>query len=273
MTVKDTYFNKRVVAFLDVLGFKNLIAQAESSPAGFARFQSLLAVIESRVRWGNDDISAIVPDYAQPVYTFISDSIIISAPLNYESTSDSSPGRGINLVAIKVIQIAQKLLELGYLVRGGIAVGNAIHSSNNIFGSGYIDAYSTEQAAKDPCILLHPSAIEELRRDSSHNEGTISSEVWLRDHDRVIINTLSIIHGIHGLIENRNFEIFRTHIVATLSKLELGCAERQKWEWYVNFFNRALKGLFGFTSAAPAIENIPFPSNPDRFKRLELASA
>jgi hypothetical protein len=57
----------------------------------------------------------------------------------------------------KTIQIAQRIMELGHLFRGGISVGNVWHEKQNIFGSGYIDAHQTEQKAVHPRVMLFPA--------------------------------------------------------------------------------------------------------------------
>jgi hypothetical protein len=242
MGTNDMYFNDRVVAFLDVLGFTNLIAQAEASPAGHARFMSLLSVIESRVSLGNNDLLTMPAD-ALPVYTFVSDSIIISAPVVYDGGANCSQGKGINVVTIKVIQIAQKLLEMGFLVRGGIAVGKAWHTTANVFGSAYIAAYQTEQRAKHPCILLDKSAVESLLSDPGPSGGLIAGGAWLEGSGDVLVDTLN---PIFGLCFDANsyfadaFQCYRKHIIENLSQMERGTSEWKKWEWFAEFFNANL---------------------------------
>src|SRR5690606_1827310 len=55
---------------------------------------------------------------------------------------------------------------MGFLVRGGISVGPVYSYEKNIFGSGYINAYLTEQKANNPKILL-------TRDAKRHYEKTI----------------------------------------------------------------------------------------------------
>jgi hypothetical protein len=110
-------FEQPAVGFLDILGFKQLIEEAEASASGFERLAGLKAVLDARVRFDNDGIAQTVPEELKPRYIFISDSIILSAPLlhGHKHLAD-----GLAIVVVKAIQIAQKVIELGHLVRGGI---------------------------------------------------------------------------------------------------------------------------------------------------------
>lgn len=94
----------------------------------------------------------------------ISDSFILSAPC------DKPDYPALIAVSIKAIQISHALLNMGLLVRGGIAVGKAYCTDVNIFGSAYLDAYEAKQkTAITPRILRHKSAEEELKRFVSEN--------------------------------------------------------------------------------------------------------
>jgi hypothetical protein len=141
-------FEERAVAFLDILGFKNLITNAERQRSGLDRLNALKTVIEGHVRFDNANVHQDVPVEMHPKYLFVSDTIILSAPLKHGKYD------GLDVIVVKTIQIAQKVLELGHLIRGGISVGPVWHEDRNIFGSGYIDAFLTEQRANHPCVML-----------------------------------------------------------------------------------------------------------------------
>ena len=69
-------FTDRAVAFLDVLGFKHLIEEAESNPSSL-KLDGLITVLESHVKFDNQSINSNVPAEVHPKYIFISDSIIL----------------------------------------------------------------------------------------------------------------------------------------------------------------------------------------------------
>src|SRR5262249_47032988 len=143
------------VGFIDILGFKQLIDEAEASQPGFQKLVELRMVLDGHVLFDNAGLAQTVPNELKPKYIFISDSIILSAPLNHGHRNLAD---GLGIVVIKTIQIAQKIIELGHLVRGGISIGNVWHDERNIFGTGYVGAHETERLAVYPRVLLSPAA-------------------------------------------------------------------------------------------------------------------
>ena len=247
-------FEKRAVAFLDVLGFKGLVENAEAQPRAFVQFESLITVIEDHVRWDNASLSLEVPPDAAPKYLFISDSIILSAPLVHDKYD------GMVTITLKAIAIAQKLLEMGVLVRGGIAVGNVRHELFNIFGTGYNSAYQAEQEAKHPRIMLTKEAASRINTAMQITTPLSELGLWLEDAGDTIVDILhpSHISGLHNYGHQEDvFVKYRSYIVNTLEQLQPGCAARGKWEWMAGFLNQSIKR---HSISVPPIKAFPFPS-------------
>lgn len=226
-------FEQRAVAFLDILGFKRLITEAERNPAGFGRLASLKTVIEGHVRYDNANVSDDVPVEMLPKYLFISDSIILSVPLSFDKYD------GLNVIVVKSIQIAQKVLELGHLIRGGISVGPVWHEERNIFGSGYIDAYFTEQDAVHPCIKLSARASELWAQPNR-----AVPELCIAENDRYMVDILYAHYyrtNNTGITMEQYIEPLRVFIETNLRELPLGSEPRSKWEWMAGFYNLSLK--------------------------------
>jgi hypothetical protein len=228
-------FVERAVAFIDILGFKKLVDEAEASEPGFQRLAGLRAVVDGHVLFDNSGLAQTVPNELKPKYIFISDSIILSAPLRHRHTNITD---GLGIVVIKTIQIAQRIIELGHLVRGGISVGNVWHDERNIFGAGYVSAYHTEQVADHPRVLLSPAAAK-VWQTSSRAEANLC----IPDGRDLIVDILCpyyLRETSVGLPYEGYFQAFRAHINSNLQTMPLGSAERSKWEWIVGFFNGAL---------------------------------
>jgi hypothetical protein len=158
---------------------------------------------------------------------------------------------GLTIVLLRTIQVVQKAMQLGYLVRGGISVGNVWHEDQNIFGSGYIEAYQTEQKAIHPQGMLSKVAAQ-IVRDSDvartlcvENDGASIVDVlhsaYLRENEA-------------GTPQEQYFQIIRIHINTNLERMPLGSPERAKWEWMAGFFNEAL--------TRHGINTLPFASLP-----------
>ena len=154
-------------------------------------------------------------------------------------TRTASNVDGLDVVVIKCIEIAQKLLEMGFLVRGGISVGSVWHTDTNIFGSGYIDAYKTEQKARHPRIALSPKASEAWKAGYR-----IVPDLCLADADCECVDVLHPYYlrtNEHGIPYENSFRQFSAHILQNLSTLPLGSDSRSKWEWMAGFFNSAIR--------------------------------
>jgi hypothetical protein len=167
---------------------------------------------------------------------YISDSFVLSAPI--ETRLGYS---GLVAVTIKTIQLAHQLLDMGFLLRGGIAVGSVYRTRANIFGTGYQNAFEAESSmAKTPRVLLHQSAIERLKTDRHSGWQSAEFSIFMRDGEQFIIDTLNTHWSYIG--DDRDCDLaeqfngYKAKIEHNLSTLPLGSA-RDKWEWTAKLFN------------------------------------
>lgn len=137
-------FEDKFVAFIDILGFKNMVKAAEDGDS-----LSLAEIFERMDILGNDagriaiqkngpqvcPQSPRVRDDLSFEVTQISDCAIVSAEI--------SPAGAIAVVNHCWNAVYQLMLK-GVLVRGYITRGRIIHRDDRLLGSGYQDAYSKE---------------------------------------------------------------------------------------------------------------------------------
>jgi hypothetical protein len=241
-------FKEAAVAFLDILGFKQLIKNAETSAAGTDRLLALRTVLDSHVKFDNSKLHPDIPQEVQPKYLFVSDSIIFSVPLRHGKYD------GLDIVVVKCVQVAQKVMELGHLVRGGISVGNVWHDHLNIFGTAYMGAYATEQSAVHPRVILSKEASNAWKQSTR-----AVPELCIDDGHHITVDTLNVAYlrtNLAGIAMEQYFEMLRVHVLTNLQNLSLGSEPRSKWEWMAGFFNDALHrhGL-----AVEPFSSIPVP--------------
>ncbi len=133
----------KFIAFIDVLGFTNLVEQAEAEGGDFTRALELAAALGDR---GDSDIYKDLGPTTCPCSTYvakdldfqltqISDCVVVSAEV--------SPAGLVNLIS-HCSGIAIRLLQKGALCRGFITRGAIHHEPGQFIGTGYMNAYKRE---------------------------------------------------------------------------------------------------------------------------------
>jgi hypothetical protein len=136
-------YEPRVLLYIDVLGWKELIAQSVEEPVLIRDLERALSVSdEARSHLSSGAIR----------WSVFSDHICVSAP--------GTLG-GLGVVSTLGKRFAHLLLEGGFAVRGAIVHGPLVHRSDKIFGPALIDAYQLESTvAFYPRIIFAPSTAE-----------------------------------------------------------------------------------------------------------------
>jgi hypothetical protein len=163
------HYGNRFVAFVDILGFKQMISQIENQTQGHVRlFQRLRSVLnflneESVESNGQHDLlvyelsadKMIERELGDPRITYVSDCAIVST----EGTFD-----GFKSLCNKLTKISTDLACDGMFVRGAITYGPLYHDKKFVFGSAYQRAYEVESTIADtPRIIIDDSALTFLK--------------------------------------------------------------------------------------------------------------
>lgn len=152
-----TSYQDRYVAFIDILGFKNLVAKSEEDPQLLERLVSALAELNDYVglQQAMDQTKNDTSGFFKGMFRIstFSDSVLISTNAN---------SLGLMLLLMIVTLISNKLFEQGILSRGGISRGKMIHTENIAIGAGLIKAYQLEcTTAIYPRILIDDSILND----------------------------------------------------------------------------------------------------------------
>lgn len=172
MSTPEIEYENRLVAFIDILGFKEIVKQSEIDKSKIEFLYSALEFLknwEVPEKWDLTLIEIEEDAQKRGVENFeirgktnctsFSDSIVVSVKVGENNINEISSTLITNLGYIGAI-----LLEKGILIRGGLTIGNLIHNDNGIvFGQGLIDSYKLESKnAKFPRIILSDKLIKEL---------------------------------------------------------------------------------------------------------------
>ncbi|MDH4980948.1 hypothetical protein [Hyphomicrobium sp. D-2] len=231
--LKDRYpamtasaFSEGTVAFLDILGFKALVDAAESDPARGPALSDLVRMLDDHVEIEKGRSHPDVSERLKPDWIFISDSLIIS------SLNDAGDDRDLAAVMVKTIRIANRLLAMGYLIRGGISRGPVWRKPANIFGSAYIQAYAQEQTTQWPRIQLSKQA-EKVWKNGRMRDYLPVAE----DLDVTVVDLFHPYYSTTGT-HQEYFERLGSAIEKNLAALPEWSAPRLKWEWVRDFVRR-----------------------------------
>ena len=152
-------YQKCIIAFLDILGFKQLIHKKEFNEIR-AIFSSIFtnedAVIAlHRANDGDESLDSYNQILKDKEIHILSDSIVIAAP------SDKPEALAVVVDICNCIQQQLYELDIPVFLRGAISKGDFYSEGNLIFGEGLIDAYLAEEYyAVYPRIILSDEIVD-----------------------------------------------------------------------------------------------------------------
>ena len=131
MDLSKLNYENRIVAFIDLLGFKEKVKDSITSTNALNDIKLVLSHLyeeyeknkKQKEKYGDDLFEINV----------FSDSIVYSSPITHDYDA--------YYVLVMIEYLLRELVELGFLARGGITIGQMIHSKGIVFGPAYIEAY------------------------------------------------------------------------------------------------------------------------------------
>lgn len=225
-------FKKYAVAYLDILGFSDFVEDAENCQDKLDALGRLFNEVFPKEITAEGRNSEYPADLRLKCLS-CSDSLIVSAPV-----SDNCSYPALIAVSIKAIQIAHAILDMGFLVRGALAVGNAYRTDSNVLGTGYQEAVKGEKAARNPQIVLTNSAKNELERLISDTNCPRYAIFAKNELGQVVLDSIYP-HADYMPTKSESvakyYGRYRNTIVQNLSHEDLRA--REKWLWFAGFFN------------------------------------
>lgn len=164
-------YSDRVVGFVDILGFGDLVRCADRNPGLRVQIVEALRRVRQVSSPGGEETDLRAQNF--------SDSLILSA---------TNTPEGLWHLLLSVDALAWNLLQLGVLVRGGVTIGCMRHESELVFGVGVNEAYRLESTvAKMPRVVLGARAFDAAERYAREHEvwATYRNSRLIRDRDGV----------------------------------------------------------------------------------------
>ena len=242
-------FQNRCIAFVDILGFSDIVERMSTDDRLFKTIQGELHNLDklslyfqkyrkeniqkAKVLEQRGFLSLTSPSDLQ--MTAFSDSYVIS---------ELMPGWHV-LAAVQ--GLGSRLLAQGILTRGGIVRGEAYHQKRIVFGPGVITAYKLERdVAKYPRILVDDKVREEIW--GYHKGGIWNRQLLKKDHDgcwylNLLTPSQSSWKPISNVKTNENvkshLKSVRHSLLRSWKRVQNDPGHKSKVRWMIHQFNQA----------------------------------
>lgn len=248
-------YEKRIIAFIDILGFSELIKDSEKNPETLEKIYEVINYFKNWEKPESWNLRTIeIEEDAQKkglanfdlsnksTCTCFSDSIIVSIKI-----SDGDINAILSTLIANISYIGSYIIQKGILFRGAITIGNIIHQDNGIIlGQGFIDAYNLEsKLATFPRIVVSDKLIKELNYPLEAKRNRYPYHQYLtRDKDGCIgFNQLKYFEVVQSWTEMKE-EILKNALEKTRKVIIEGLdysfelpSVHSKYQWLKNEYN------------------------------------
>ncbi|TCL53997.1 hypothetical protein EDD76_1238 [Kineothrix alysoides] len=233
-------YEERFIAFLNILGFKNMIESTKDNIEYQEKIKNILNYIAG-IR--DDNYYGSLAEYGvfKEVSVF-SDSIVIS----YSSSLDI--GGALFHVLMDLVYICNDLLIHGIYVRGGVSCGQMYHDKNVCLGPAMVKSYEIEnKTAVYPRIVIDPPAFRRgldlpgkastLEQEAKHLKALICCD----KNGIYYLDFLSQHQEFNDSLDYNYFlESIKSNIISHLNaRYHRDIA--QKYFWFANYYNETIK--------------------------------
>lgn len=240
-TIND--YETRIVAFVDILGFKSMVDESVVDHYAYLRIHDALEDFRQIKKEKEDALY----DKDVKVTTF-SDSLVISYPIDYVG--------GLFYILNDLTYLQFILLQQGVFVRGGITIGKLRHVQTEIFGPAMNEAYHLESTqAVYPRIIISEETINKGIDNTYEKKSDPAMEAysWKSEADDVFEMLKKDSDGWYSLdylrvadeMDSTEDYIFalekvRNYIEKALLANKGNDHVVEKYKWVANYFNVVL---------------------------------
>ena len=225
-------YEKRIIAFVDILGFKTMIDDSKADTLLRRKIKEVMEIIR-------ESADTSIKSSVRKVSTF-SDSAVISYPLTHASA--------LLYLLLDIIHLQLKVGALGVMIRGGIAIGDCYHDGKIVFGPAMIEAYRLENTvAKWPRVVITAEAL------NTGIQETVKHNQFSREKDVATVMDCLKQDDYNEEINNPNL-YFVDFLRQPQELIEFG---DEYYEWLRNFRVAIVEGLNRYSPANEALESSP----------------
>ena len=227
----DLKYTKKVIAFVDIMGFKNIVDKSTRDESFCKSLINNLVELKGLEQHKSLCNRARIEEGKN--VTVFSDSIVISYDLSINSAIDKI------LFDIIIMQI--DLIAMGLILRGGITIGDVFHDGGVVLGPAMNRAYEIESKLSIyPRIMVDPALIQYAYENPPSN---FSNEEY-RD---VILNVVQPCENSYYFTDFLSMDTelgyeYGTFLKAVKKLIDDGLSSsnlqiKNKYEWLNNYYN------------------------------------
>lgn len=219
-----------IVAFIDILGFKQIIQSTNND----TKLEALVKCLEDARIVGDINVSAPrgLEGYQGKMF---SDSFTMSIPI----------GRGnLYIFLMQIYHFQGVLANSGIFLRGAITIGNHFEDNDLVFGPALVNAVELERTvAIWPRIVVHPEVIKLANNPAlwtlpEQPEKDIIADRLERDADGITyVNYLDCFAADADEDEEMFLKNHRIHIIENAKANESQLRVLAKYYWLANYHN------------------------------------
>jgi hypothetical protein len=144
-------YEQRYCAFVDILGFGELIDRLNQGQTSFRSLQELLTKVHNP-----PPTTASTHEESDFRAQSISDAVALSAAINTA---------GIGAIIHSINRLAVDLLTRGFFIRGAIVKDDLYHDDKMVFGKALVRAYRLETSvAEYPRVMVAQEVVRDVRK-------------------------------------------------------------------------------------------------------------
>jgi hypothetical protein len=236
---KDNDFSDRLVAFLDILGFRKLVLSNKSIAL------QTINIIDGHI---NHILNVLKENNEKTFSTkLFSDCICISCEYSLEN---------IFYIIYELAFIQLYFSFEGIFLRGALSRGNHFENDRMIFSHGLIKAYELEQIAIYPRIIIDKELIDHIKHDSNSYYaiyiGFKTQDFIIKSPDgHFFVDYLNLLYE-EGL---EQIESLKTHKQAILTNVQQNIENIrviEKYHWLAGYHNFKFNEIFNADDYEPS---------------------
>lgn len=227
-------YEERYCAFVDILGFREIMGALGTGQLRFERVRELLQEVHSPY-----DPQIIDFKHCDFRAQSISDAVALSTKPTLA---------GLEMLLASVRQLTLALLHEGYFARGAVCKGLLYHDASMVFGEALVKAYKLEsEVARFPRIMLTKQVVDDMRLSEKKDE--LEEHIKQAADGPYFLHVLSRLRMLLDLIRSnplgpepdlRFFAHIRTQIQLRFSEAADDPRHFEKVQWFARYWNESI---------------------------------